>query len=179
MFKYISKIIFDNSSEETNAMKLLSNVKTAAHLQYTLLLSPDCKYFHPLTMILYNQTGSTCWKISCSFYHVIAAWSFKPHVTEEHESRSETAVKFISSYLDSQEPPEQHVSMSFKCFIRSSLPPPLLHPLGDNDPLSLLPLASRLLYSLHLACVRWESMCVSEGVSLFVQTRKPVWQLTN
>ncbi len=84
--------------------------------------------------------------------------------------------QLISSYLDSWEPSEQHVSLSFKCFIRC-LHLPLCSTLKGIMTLSLLPSPLRACAACTWPVWRWENMCVSEGVALFVQAKEPVQQL--
>lgn len=122
-----------------------------------LLSCQHCKCQHLLIVILHSQNVSTCEEHLCCFAHRAG---FKLHRKEKCQSRRKTALNFISSYLCLQEPSEQHVNKSFKCFIRFLHPPsPPSSSLcsaflgegrdwGGNDPPS-----SPLLGSLHLACV--------------------------
>lgn len=110
---------------------------------------------------------------------MLTVGKFKLHVKEKHKSRSRPAVNCISFTWSRSLQSSMSIWASnvwSVCFTS----PFVLHPHGDNDPPPSPPCAP---CTPCTPCTwpvwRWEKMCISVGVALFVQTRKPVWRLTN
>ena len=151
--------------------------ETPPHMQTSCTRPcPDCQYSHPLTMTLYNQTGSTCWKPSSRSTDCQMRSQAKQKHTEMQSCKVSLALTWTRT---------RRRSMSVwasKCFIRSLHLPPLLHPQGDNDPLpppsSLLP-PPPCLSSLHLACVEVREHVRLRGCGPCLYRRQQTCRATN